>query len=88
MGWKGMLSYSLAGQDTVPALTNSKTSTIWSVNRIFDSRDFFCCNIFSKNLVVRYRGMNNKGVLERPWTKWSVLRAISTTLKCQFTGKC
>ena len=42
----------------------------------------------SKNMLVRYRGINNKGVLERPWTKWRVLRAISTTLKCQFTGKC
>ena len=39
-------------------------------------------------MLVRYRGINNKGVLERPWTKWMVLRAISTTLKCQFTGKC
>jgi len=39
-------------------------------------------------MLVRYRGINNKGVLERPWTKWGVLRAISTTLKCQFTGKC
>ena len=49
---------------------------------------FFCWNIFLKNMLVRYRGINNKGVLERPWTKWRVLRAISTTLKCQFTGKC
>jgi hypothetical protein len=32
--------------------------------------------------------INNKGVLERPWTKLKVLRAISGTLKCQFTGKC
>ena len=39
-------------------------------------------------MLVRYRGLNNKGVLERPWTKWMVLRAISSTLKCQFTGKC
>ena len=38
-------------------------------------------------MLVRYRGINNKGVLERPWTKWRVLRAISSTLKCQFTGK-
>ena len=44
--------------------------------------------IFSKIMLVRYRGINNKGVLERPWTKWRVLKAISTTLKCQFTGKC
>ena len=26
-----------------------------------------------------------KGVLDRPWTIWKVLRAISSTLKCQFT---
>ena len=43
---------------------------------------------FSKNMLVRYRGINNKGVLERPWTKWGVLRAISSTLKFQFTIKC
>ena len=43
--------------------------------------------MFSKNMLVRYRGINNKGVLERPWTKWRVLEAISTTLKCQFTEK-
>ena len=48
----------------------------------------FSGKIFLKNMLVRYRGINNKGVLERPWTKWRVLRAISTTLKCQFTGKC
>ena len=28
------------------------------------------CNRCLENLVVRYRGINNKGVLERPWTKW------------------
>ena len=28
---------------------------------------------------------NNKGVLDRPWTKWRVLFAISSTLKFQFT---
>ena len=39
-------------------------------------------------MLVRYRGINNEGVLERPGTKWRVLKAISTTLKCQFTGKC
>ena len=49
---------------------------------------FFVGDFFLKNTLVRYRGINNKGVLERPWTKWRVLRAISTTLKCQFTVKC
>ena len=32
-------------------------------------------------MLVRYRGIDNKGVLERPWTKWKVLRTISSTLK-------
>ena len=48
----------------------------------------FSGKTFLKIMLVRYRGINNKGVLERPWTKWRVLEAISTTLKCQFTGKC
>ena len=32
--------------------------------------------------------LNNKGVLERPGTKWRVLRAISSTSKCKFTENC
>ena len=51
-------------------------------------RDFSFCNIFLKNMLMRYRGIDNKGVLERPWTKWKVLRAISSTLKFQVTVKC
>ena len=39
-------------------------------------------------MLVRYQGIYNEGVLERPWTIWKVLKAISSTLKCQFTGKC
>ena len=54
----------------------------------FSILEFLFWKTFPKNMLVRYRGINNKGVLERPWTKWRVLRAISTTLKCQFTGKC
>ena len=38
-------------------------------------------------MLVRYRGIDNKGVLDRPWTIWGVLRAISSTLKFQFTIK-
>ena len=49
---------------------------------------FLFWEICLKNMLVRYRGINNKGVLERPWTIWRVVEAISTTLKCQFTGKC
>ena len=44
--------------------------------------------ILWKNRLVRYRGINNKGVLERPGTKWKVLKAISSTLIFQFTIKC
>ena len=56
---------------------------------MFDFRVlFFVRNIFPKIMLVRYRGKKNKGVLERPGTKWKVLRAISSTLKCQFTRKC
>ena len=36
-------------------------------------------------MLVRYRVINNKGVLDGPWTKWRVLRAMSSTLKFQFT---
>ena len=46
---------------------------------------FLFWKIYSKIMLVRYRGINNKGVLEKPWTKWRVLRAISSTLKFQFT---
>ena len=55
------------------------------ISRFSDFRlsSFFVCQIFLKNMLVRYRGINNKGVLERPWTKWRVLRAISSTLKFQ-----
>ena len=34
-------------------------------------------------MLVRYRGINNKGVPERPGTKWKVLKTISSTLKFQ-----
>ena len=57
------------------------------------SPDFqiFICSIsgfyFPKNMLVRYRGINNKGVLERPGTKWKVLNAISNTLKFQHFRK-
>ena len=57
--------------------------------RVFlDFRFSIFLKIFSKNMFVRYRGKNNEGVLERPGTKWKVLKAISSTLKCQFSGKC
>ena len=43
----------------------------------------FFCKYLRGNMLVRYRGINNKGVLERPGTKWKVLKAISNTLKFQ-----
>ena len=36
--------------------------------QIFDY-PLFCCDILLKNMLVGYRGINNKGALERPWTK-------------------
>ena len=38
-------------------------------------------------MLVKYRGINNKGVLERPGTKWKVLTTISSTLKFQYFRK-
>ena len=42
---------------------------------------FVFCKMILKNLLVRYRGINNKGVLERPWTIWKVLKVISNTFE-------
>ena len=47
----------------------------------------FLGNIFETNMLVRYRRINNKGVLERPGTKWKVLRTISGILKFQYFRK-
>ena len=52
-----------------------------------DSRDIFVGEIWLENMLVRNRGINNKDVLDRPWTIWRVLKAISSKLKCQFTEK-
>ena len=51
----------------------------FQISRLFILEIFVFCEICLENILVRYRGINNKGVLERPWTKWKVLRAISTT---------
>ena len=51
--------------------------------QIFDFRFLLFLKTFPENMLVRYRGINNKGVLERPGTKWKVLRTISSTLKFQ-----
>ena len=47
----------------------------------------FLGNIYEKKMLVRYRRINNKGVLERPGTKWKVLRTISSTLKFEYFRK-
>ena len=58
-------------------------NSFFSKNPIFQDRFLrfsyfrFCgissiCKIFSKKMLVRYRGINNKGVLDGPWTKWRV----------------
>ena len=60
----------------------------FSYFQISDSRDLlFLQNHFGKSGGEISR-KNNKGVLYRPWTKWKVLRAISSTLRFQFTVKC
>ena len=55
--------------------------------QIFDFRFLFFLKIYRKSRLVRYRGINNKGVLERPGTKWKVLMTISSTLKFQYFQK-
>ena len=70
-------------------LTFEKTDLDHFPARVFLDFQF---SIFLKNIFEKYVGeisrKNNEGVLERPGTKWKVLRAISSTLKCQFSGKC
>ena len=68
--------------------------TPWGVtgpkSRIFgnpDSGVYFSWIFVRKNMLVRYRRINNKGVLERPGTKWKVLRTISSTLRFQYFRK-
>ena len=85
------VSLSSSPCNTVPLLSKRTVVNLgfW-IFRFSDfrfSRFFFLLNIF-ENMLVRYRGINNKGVLDGHWTKWRVLRAISITLKCQFTAKC
>ena len=87
--WRG----SVASANTGPSLgenesTNFPGSTFEIFRFAIPEFFFYFCKMFLKNMLVRYRGINDKGVLERPGTKWMVLRAISSTLKCQFTGKC
>ena len=64
----------------------TKLEIVLSVNRIFDFQDFCYLRNMFEHMVERSRGKDNKGVLDRPWTIWRVLKAISNTSKCQFTG--
>ena len=70
------------------ALVSEPGCLDFQISRLSILEILYCCKLFSGNLLVRYRGINNKGVLDRPQTKWRVLRAISSTLRFQFTVKC
>ena len=48
---------------------------------------FFLLQTIFDKYVGEISRKNNKGVLGRPWTKWRVLRAISSTLKFQYFRK-
>ena len=70
---------------TVLALTNSETLTCFVSAPDFQFSIFvFLLEMFGKAGGDISR-KNNNGVLDRPWTKWMVLMAISSTLKFQFT---
>ena len=78
--------------NTGPSLGKNESSnfpgSIFEISRFSFLEICFCLNIIFETYVGEISRKNNKGVLERPGTKWKVLRAISSTLKCQFTGKC
>ena len=57
----------------------------FQISRCAMFKFLFVCKICSINMLVRFRGINHKGVLDRPWTIWRVLRAISCTWTFQFT---
>ena len=75
------------GPQNLPYCPGSIQDTLLLIPRYFTNILFVfcCCKICLGNMLMRYRGINNKGVLDRPWTIWKVLTAISSTLKCQFT---
>jgi len=64
---------------------NMRSRVRFSNFQIFDV--YLLETYFRKNMLVRYRRINNKGVLERPGTKWKVLMTISSTLKFQYFRK-
>ena len=76
---------------TVLALTNSETLT-WFVSELgfWDFQLFDVQYLFVVRHILGKSGgeisrKNDKGVLDKPWTKRRVLTAISSTLKFQFT---
>ena len=74
-----------AHMHTVLALTNSNTLTCFVSERDFRFSRFCLFAMFFWKPGGEISKKNNKGVLDRPWTKWKVLMAISSTLKFQFT---
>ncbi len=74
-----------AQRTTIWALVNELGFGNFQISRFSIVDIMICCQMFLKIMVVRSRGKDNEGVLDRPWTKRRVLRAISSTLKFQFT---
>ena len=63
---------------TVPALTKNKTLTCF-----VSEPDFrFSIFVFFAQYFCKFCWWDDKDVLDRPWTIWKVLKAISNTLKC------
>ena len=58
------------------------------VKKLVKNEHRFFVEKYFRKTVGEISKKNNEGVLERPGTKWKVLMAISSTLKCQFSGKC
>ena len=52
---------------------------------MFDFRDLFLLQFMFGKSGGEISRKKNKGVLDRPWTKRRVLRAIASTLKFEFT---
>ena len=71
---------------TGPFLGKNESSnfpgSIFEIFRFSVPELLFCLHNIFEQYVGEISRKNNKGVLERPGTKWKVLRAISSTLKC------
>ena len=73
--------------DTGPSLGENESTKFpgWTfeIFRFSIIEIFYFGKTFMKNMLVRYRGINDKGVPDRPWTIWKVLRSISSAVECQ-----